>query len=157
MSLLNCKAGRTVQTSLFTWGLELSSPPHGAAAPEVHGASASQQQAAEAEPDSFMPAAAGGVAAAGGAATTAAADVLADADPCGPEQRPSFVDVLLFANDALQEPLVAWELKQPGEIPVSPGRPAPDAVACWNTRKEGGALSFWMLPTALQQSCPSML
>ena len=72
--------------------------------------------------------------------------------PVGRRQRPGFVDMLLSANGALPEPLVAFELKRPGKIPVSAGRPAPDAVECWKARKEGGALS-----SALQQSCRSML
>ena len=141
------------KTSLFAWGsLQHTSSRHGVSTPELRGPSASEQQAAEAEPGSFAQAAAGEVAAAGGAATTPAAEVLADADPCGQEQRQGFVDMLLYASGAVPEPLVAFELKRPGKIPALAGRPPPDAVECWEKRKEGGALS-----SALQQSCPSML
>ena len=151
--MLDCKDGRTAKTSLFAWGsLQHTSSRHGVSAPEVHGPSPSEQQAAEAEPGSFARAAASEVAAASGAANSAAADVLADVDRYGQEQRPGFVDMLLSANGAPPEPLVAFELKRPGKIPVLAERPAPDAVECWKARKGGGALS-----RALQQSCPSML
>ena len=104
--------------------------------------SASDRQAAEAEPvNGVLPAAADGVAAAGGAATTTAADVFAQPSPRGHDQPQGFVDMLLSAREVPREPLVAWKLKRPGMIPVSAEQPAPDAAACWEKRAAGGALS----------------
>ena len=110
-------------------------------------ASASDRQDAD---SSFVPAAAGGVAAAGGPAPAAAAAVLAHTTPSEPGQRRGIVDMMLYAQGTPLDPLVVWELKRPAVIPVSAEQPAPDAAACWEAREKGGALCFWMLPTALQ-------
>ena len=106
--------------------------------------SASDRQAAEAEPDSgVLAAAAHGVAAAGGAASTTVANVLAQPSPSGQKQPQGFVDMLLSAREVPREPLVAWVLKRPGNIPVSAEQTAPDAAACWEKRVAGGALSSY--------------
>ncbi len=120
--------------------------------PGVHLASASDRQDAD---SSFVPAAAVGVAAAGGPAPTAAAAVLAHTTPSEPGKRRGIVDMMLYAQGTPLAPLVVWELKRPAVIPVSAEQPAPDAAACWEARKKGGALSFWMLPTALQKFAPA--
>ena len=154
-NLLTSKAQLTGQTRRFIWhDLHPTSSRRGGSVSGVHLASASDRQDAD---SSFVPSAAGGLAAAGGPATAAAAAVLAHiTTPSEPERR-GIVDMMLYAEGTPLEPLVAWELKRPAVIPVSAEQPAPDAAACWEARKKGGALSFWMFPTALQHISPSML
>ena len=154
-NLLSSKAQLTGQTRRFIWrDLLPTSLRRGGSVPGVHMASASDRQDAD---SSCVPAAAGGVAAAGGPAPAAAAAMLAHTTPSEPGQRRGSVDMMLYAQGTPLDPLVVLELKRPAVTRGSAEQPAPDAAAFWEAREKGGALTFWMLPTALQEIRPSML